>query len=318
MINMSEGGKWLGPAWWILQILRACNLITLLSIMASSIVMVVKTDIVNSFFFFQAFSHFITCGVALVLIASELPQPAFIRDFYRHNWPTFSTVDACNRGHSLAWLGAWMAVMGVWTMGLLNTDGLVGRLTLPLWRLTLGSGILAVVFGAFNGLVSVLFRHRAHGITVRMVREHGANVYNARTMIMPPQYDHIDASTLGSSHSDRSVLKEKRGATTARRLTQNFAQNFSYNMGPKRLTRIFAKDKKPLISGPIHVTQPRERDVEAQLPQHHQEVSPVSPDAERGSWERHDRASPIAPHVQVSKHCPTVNFWFNKSMKRVY
>ncbi|KUI73833.1 hypothetical protein VM1G_09389 [Cytospora mali] len=294
MLNMSEGGRWLGPAWWILQILRICNIIALLSIAASSVVMVVKTDIVNNFFFFQAFSHFITCGVALVLIASELPQPVFLREFYRHNWPIFSTVDACNRGHSLAWLGAWMGALGVWTMGSLNADGLIDKLSLPLWRLTLASGILAVVFGFFNLMVSAIFRNGAQGITVRMIREHGANVYNARTMVMPPDYNFDSASMggsgAGSSHHSNSIRKEKRNA--ANRFTQTFTQGFTQN----RITRLFAKDKKPQISGPI--IQPQMRDVEAQYPHHQQEVSPGNPDEGRESWETHDRASPIAPHVQ--------------------
>ena len=311
MTIMAEGGKWLGPAWWILQILRVCNIIALLSIAASSIVMVVKTNIVNDFFFFQAVSHFVTCGVALVLIASELPQFGFVRDFYRRSWPAFSTVDACNRGHSLAWLGAWMCGLGVWTLGSLNTAGLIAKLSLPLWRLTLASGILAVVFGTFNVVVSVLFRNGARGITVRMIREHGANVYNARVASMPPEWV-LDASSLdnGSSRSD-SVRKEKRGIVVhhTHRLTQNFAQGFTQN----RLTRLFARDKKPQISGPIAI-HPQDRDVEAQHAHDHHDhhsdnehvvVNPGSPEAAgRESWEGFDRASPIAPNVQVSDRSP--------------
>ncbi|ROW04238.1 hypothetical protein VSDG_00850 [Cytospora chrysosperma] len=304
MINMSEGARWLGPAWWILQTLRVCNIISLLSIAASSVVMVIKTEIVNNFFFFQAFSHFITCGVALVLITSELPQPAFVREFYRRNWPIFSTVDACNRGHSLAWLGAWMAALGVWTMGSLNADGLVGKLSLPLWRLTLGSGILAVVFGSFNGIVSALFRNGPQGITVRMVREHGANVYNVRTMVMPPAYDlegraspSLGAAGGGSHRSNNSSHNEKR-YNAAHRFSYKFTPNFSHGFKQNRVTRLFAKDRKPQISGPIIQHHRQDDDVEALNHPQHQEVSPGSPESGRGSWEAHDRASPIAPHVQ--------------------
>ncbi|ROV95773.1 hypothetical protein VPNG_08760 [Cytospora leucostoma] len=304
---MSEGGKWLGPAWWILQLLRVGSIIALLSIAASSVMMVVKTHIFNSFFFFQDFGHFITCSVALLLVVSELPQFGPVRDFYRRNWPAFSTVDACNRGHSLAWLGVWMAAMGIYMMGCLNEDGLLERLTLPLWRLTLASGILALVFGCFNLIVSVLFRSSAHGITVRMVREHGANVYNARTMIMPPEYG-IDTSSLGrsassGSHSD-SIHREKRSA--ANRFTQNFshnvAQNFNFSnkLRQNRLTGIFSKDKKPQISGPMNLRPAQDRDVEAQYPhqEHHHEEEVIPDNLEVESWEGRDRASPIAPHVQ--------------------
>lgn len=305
MINMAEGSSWLGPAWWILQVLRIGNIIALLSIVASSVVMIIKTNIVNNFFFFQAFSHVITCSVALVLITSELPQPAPVRDFYRRNWPIFSTVDACNRGHSLAWLGAWMVALGVWTMGSLNVDGLVGELSLPLWRLTLGSGILAVVFGSFNFITSCLFRNGPRGVTVRMIREHGANVYNARTAVMPPAYD-LEHASLGGGSRSGSVHDEKRRAP-ADRFSQRFTQGLSQGFRQNRVTRLFAKDKKSQISRPIIHHQ--DEDVEAlhrpqQQHHHHQEVVPGSPESGRGSWEarswENDRASPIAPHVQVS------------------
>lgn len=305
MINMTESGRFLGPAWWILQVLRACNIIALLSVAAASIVMVIKTDVQNSFFFFQAFSHLITAGIALLLIVSELPQPRLVRDFFRQNWPTFSTVDFCNRGHSLAWLGVWMVSMGAWVLGSLNGDNLVDKLTLPLWRLTLGAGILALVFGFFNFVVSVLFRNGTHGITARMVREHGANVYNARTTTLPPDYD-LDAATLNGSGHSSSIRKEKHHVNNANRFTYNFTQGIAHN----RVTRMFGKDRKPQISAPISGPVMAERDLEAQYheAQYHEPqqdhivirpVSPVSPGPARESWEASDRASPIAPNVQV-------------------
>lgn len=310
MINMTDSGRFLGPAWWILQILRACNIVALLSVSAASIVMVIKTDVNNSFFFFSAFSHLVTAVVALILIVSEVPQPRFVKDFFRNNWPTFSTVDACNRGHSLAWLGVWMVSMGAWVLGSLNGDNILEKLTLPLWRLTLAAGILAIVFGLLNFLVSVLFRNGSHGITARMIREHGANVYNARTRTLPPDYD-LDASTLNSSSHSNSIRKEKfhANANAGNRFTQNFTQNFTQGIGNNRFTRMFGKDKsngRPQISGPIGApVNMSERDVEAQYPEHQQEnvvirpVSPVSPGPARESWEACDRASPIAPNVQV-------------------
>jgi hypothetical protein len=318
MINMTDSGRFLGPAWWILQILRACNIVALLSVSASSIVMVVKTDVNNSFFFFSAFSHLLTAFIAVVLVVSELPQPRFVRDFFRNNWPTFSTVDACNRGHSLAWLGVWMVSLGAWVLGSLNGDKMLEKLTLPLWRLTLASGILAIVFGMFNFLVSVLFRNGSHGITARMIREHGANVYNARTRTLPPDYD-LDAATLNSSSHSNSIRKEKLHANAGNRFTQNFTQGLGNGFGNNRFTRMFGKDNKnknnnnrPQISGPIGApVNMSEPDVEAQYPEHeypeHQQqenvnirpVSPPSTGRSRESWEGFDRASPIAPNVQV-------------------
>ncbi|KAF3765809.1 hypothetical protein M406DRAFT_257892 [Cryphonectria parasitica EP155] len=285
MFSMSENSSLLGPAWYILQVLRACNILALLSVAMSSMIMVVKTNIVTSFFVFQAISHTITAGVAMMLLISELPQPAVVNDFYRRNWPTFSTVDASNRGHSLAWLGVWMIAMGIWVMGSLNAADLINDLSFPLWRLTLASGILAFVFGLFNLIVSLIFRSSTHNITVRMIREHGANVYNVRMTSAP--YD-IDAATMNSGGSDRSnsIRREKQF---------NFHHPFPAAVNPQnRFSRLFAKDKKPQISGPIINHPTAEPDLESG---HHQYASRPQT-SERESWEGQDRASPIVPGVQ--------------------
>lgn len=283
MLSMQENSSLLGPAWYILQTLRVGSVIALLSVAMSSMIMVVKTNMVTTFFVFQAISHTVTCGVALMLLVSELPQPRVVANFYRHNWPTFSTIDACNRGHSLAWLGAWMLAMGVWVLGSLNTPDLINDLSFPLWRLTLASGLLAIIFGVFNLMVSIIFRNSAHQITVRMIREHGANVYNVR--MASTNYD-LDAATLESSVRSDSIRKEK---------PMNFHHPFPAavnRLSNNRFSKLFMKsDKKPQISGPIiHETQP---DIEAQYPVEEPEV--------RGSWEAQTRRSPIAPHVQVSR-----------------
>lgn len=283
MFSMHESSSLLGPAWYILQALRACNVLALVSVAMSSMIMVVKTNMITTFFVFQAISHTITCGVALMLLISELPQPRVVADFYRHNWPTFSTIDACNRGHSLAWLGAWMVAMGVWVLGSLNTADLINDLSFPLWRLTLASGLLAIIFGVFNLIVSMIFRNSPHQITVRMIREHGANVYNVR--MASTNYD-LEAATLGSSVRSDSIRKEK---------PMQFHHPFPAavnRLSNNRFSKLFMKnDKKPQISGPIiHETH---LDVEAQYPAQESEV--------RGSWENQARASPIAPHVQVSR-----------------
>lgn len=274
VFGITENSSLLGPGWYILNVLRACNIIALLSMAVSSMVLVIKTDMVTNFFIFQAVAHCITCGVALLLIISELPQPAFVKQFYRNNWPTFSTFDIGNRGHSLAWLGVWMVAMGIWVLGSLNGDNLIAKLSLPLWRLTLASGILALIFGCFNFIVSTIFRDGQRSITVRMIREHGANVYNVARMTAPDYY--LETSTLSSSRNN-SIRKEK----------QAFTQ-FHHPM-TNRFSKLFARnDNKPQISAPIITTTiHQERDVEAAYPQEHE------------SWEGVDRASPIAPHVQV-------------------
>lgn len=281
MFNMNETSSLLGPAWYILQALRVCNILAMLSVAMSSMIMVIKTNIITNFFVFQAISHTITCGVAMMLLVSELPQPQFVSDFYRHNWPTFSTIDACNRGHSLAWLGAWMVAMGIWVMGSLNATDLISKLSFPLWRLTLASGLLAIIFGVFNFIVSVIFRNSTHNITVRMIREHGANVYNVR--MTSTDYD-LDTSTLHSSERSNSIRKEKQFHHPFPAAVNRLSQN--------RFSKLFMKnDRKPQISGPIIHEPQVQPDVEAAYP----------PSRERESWEGQDRASPIAPHVQVSQ-----------------
>lgn len=301
MFNMNENSSLLGPAWYILQALRVCNIISLLSVAMSSMIMVIKTNIITNFFVFQAIAHTVTAGVAIMLIISELPQPRAVKDFYRANWPTFSTVDACNRAHSLAWLGTWMIVMGIWVLGSLNAADLINTLSFPLWRLTLASGLLAVIFGFFNLIVSVIFRNGAHNITVRMIREHGANVYNVR---MTTDYD-FDASTLRSggalSERSNSVRKEKNNHFNFHHPFPAAATNAAHRLSQNRFSRLFMKDRKPQISAPIPVipdehppTSSHAVDLEAQYP-----IAPAEPITERSSWEGHDRASPIAPHVQV-------------------
>lgn len=282
VFGITENSSLLGPGWYILNVLRACNIITLLSMATSSMVLVIKTDMATNFFIFQAVAHCITCGVALLLIISELPQPAFVRDFYRNNWPTFSTFDIGGRGHSLAWLGIWMVAMGVWVLGSLNGDEVLAKLSLPLWRLTLASGILALIFGVFNFIVSSIFRDSQRNITVRMIREHGANVYNV-ARVTAPDYT-FDNATLSSSRNN-SIRKEK----------QPFTQ-FHHPM-TNRFSKLFARgDQKPQISAPIVTTTiHQERDVEAAYPE------------ETESWEGVSRASPIAPHVQVSFPPPLGN-----------
>lgn len=276
MIGLSENSSLLGPGWYLLNVLRACNIVALLSVAVSSMVLVIKTDMITNFFIFQAVAHCITCGVALLLILSELPQPGFVKEFYRNNWPTFCTLDISNRGHSLAWLGVWMLAMGIWVLGSLNAENLIDKLSFPLWRLTLASGILAIVFSCFNFIVSIIFRDSPRNITVRMIREHGANVYNVARVT---NYD-IDTSTLNSSARSNSIRKEK----------QPFTQ-FHHPMA-NRFSKLFGRDNKPQISAPIITTtiHQENHDVEAAYPQ------------ERESWEGVDRASPIAPHVQVSSN----------------
>ena len=49
-----------GPGYIVLNVIRVMNIIALLSVVAASFVMLVKTFVVSKFFFFDGVSHLIT------------------------------------------------------------------------------------------------------------------------------------------------------------------------------------------------------------------------------------------------------------------
>lgn len=62
-----------GAGYIVLNVIRACNIIVLLAIVAASMVMLVKTFVVSKFFFFDGVSHVITGFLAC---KSLLPFPS--------------------------------------------------------------------------------------------------------------------------------------------------------------------------------------------------------------------------------------------------
>ena len=53
-----------GPGYLVLNVIRVCNIISLLAVVAGSTVMLVKTFVVSKFFFFDGVSHVITAALA--------------------------------------------------------------------------------------------------------------------------------------------------------------------------------------------------------------------------------------------------------------
>lgn len=53
-----------GPGYVILNIIRVLNIIVFLDIIAASVVMLVRINIVNGFFFFEAVSHVVIVGIS--------------------------------------------------------------------------------------------------------------------------------------------------------------------------------------------------------------------------------------------------------------
>ncbi|KAF1960356.1 hypothetical protein CC80DRAFT_466145 [Byssothecium circinans] len=155
-----------GPGYVILNIVRALNIIALCSVVASSVVMLVKTFIVSKFFFFDATSHVVTAGVGLFLIVSEC---SLFRGYFARNWPMLSP------SHGFVFLGCAMMVLGLNMLGNMNKEATSQEsLGMPFWRLLVAAGILAIVIGFFNVIASFVFRDKARFITARRVRSKGA------------------------------------------------------------------------------------------------------------------------------------------------
>ncbi|KAJ4357637.1 uncharacterized protein N0V89_002213 [Didymosphaeria variabile] len=155
-----------GPGYIILNILRVINIITLSSVVASSVVMLVKTFIVSKFFFFDATSHVVTALAGMFLVVSEC---SLFRGYFARSWPLLSP------SHGFVALGCSMAVLGLNMLGNMNKEATSQKsLGLPFWRLLLASGILAIVIGFFNVVASFVFRDKARHITARRVRSKGA------------------------------------------------------------------------------------------------------------------------------------------------
>jgi hypothetical protein len=94
------------------------------------------------FYFFDGTAHFITASVGIFLVISEL---SLFKSYFQRNWPLLSV------SSGFVFLGMSMIVLGLNVLGNLNKSATsVENLGLPLWRLVIASGILAMVIGAFN------------------------------------------------------------------------------------------------------------------------------------------------------------------------
>ncbi|KAH7355629.1 hypothetical protein BKA66DRAFT_516047 [Pyrenochaeta sp. MPI-SDFR-AT-0127] len=185
-----------GPGYIILNVLRGLNIIALASVVASSIVMLVKTFIVSKFFFFDATSHVITAVVGLFLIVSEC---SLFRGFFARNWPLLSP------SHGFVTLGCAMMVIGLNMLGNMNKEATSQEsLGMPFWRLLVASGILAIVIGFFNVVASFVFRDKSRNITARRVRSRGAMTLS-EDVETASQYDpKHKAFTISTHHTGSS------------------------------------------------------------------------------------------------------------------
>lgn len=253
MFNLGENSKVRGSGHLILNALRAFTIINLVSVMVSSWAMIVLSGLTGQFYFFDTMTLFFVFAIAVFLAISEFN---LFKNYFENNWPVLSP------SHSLAWLGLVMVIVGCQVLSNLNKNVYSSEnLGMPIWRLVLASGILAITFGFFNMIASVIFRDSKQGITARHIRSDG-NL--ARPMDPYDSYSGRD----GFSQRSDSLRKKEEGNFATRRITQMYA-------GVKN----FRKSK-------IHISKPI--------------IQPSGGDLEQGGDEdrQHDRASPIVPAVQ--------------------
>jgi hypothetical protein len=209
-----------GPGYIILNIIRALNIIALLSVVAASVVMLVKTFVVSKFFFFDATTHVVTAFTSLFLVVSEC---SLFRGYFARNWPLLSP------SHGFVTLGAAMIILGLNMLGNMNKEATSQEsLGLPFWRLLLASGILGIIIGTFNIIASYIFRDSSRGITARRVRSHGAT-----SLISNPDLESdtkplsIITHHTGSSSSRTATLPQSTFASPIKETSHSRLSTFS-------------------------------------------------------------------------------------------
>ncbi|KAI9680569.1 MAG: hypothetical protein M1817_004009 [Caeruleum heppii] len=189
-----------GPGYVILNVLRCYNIIALATVMVASWVMLVKTFIISkashlsllNFFFFDSVSHVVISTISMFLIVSEL---CLFRTYFAKNWPLLSP------SSGFVTLGVAMMVVGVSILGNLNKQATSQEsLGLAFWRIVIASGIVIIVLGFANIVVSYVFRDKRLDVTARQIRAHGA---------VATQHPTTTLSASSSRKSFRSELVRK-------------------------------------------------------------------------------------------------------------
>ncbi|KAK0732634.1 hypothetical protein B0T21DRAFT_198706 [Apiosordaria backusii] len=166
MLNLANSPKLRGSGHLILHALRACTLVALVVVMVSCWAMIVLSGLTGHFQFFDVISHFFVFAISVVLLISEV---GLFKPWFSNNFPILGP------DHSLGWLGLALLITGCSIMAdLVKPAYSIDNLGLAIWRLVLSSGILAITFGVFNMLASVIFRDGENGITARNIRSNGS------------------------------------------------------------------------------------------------------------------------------------------------
>ena len=269
MFNMNSESKLAGPGYLVLNVLRVCNIISLLLVAVASWVMLVMTVKTSNFFFFDAFTHFITSTISIFLIVSEIPWLR-LKMYFVETWPVLSVE------YGLTYLGLAMVTLGFNLLGNLNKAATNQvNLGLPLWRVVITGGILPSIFGFFNIIAGWFFSDSNRGLTGRHVRSYGA---------APPQDKLTKSFSLNSSSSSRRapspVLPIYNAAQEDRRKSRFGRLKF-----PIRVSRI----SKPVLNDDEQFSKWDERS------------SPIAPAVQRPETALHPayRAPPEPNHLQT-------------------
>ncbi|KAK4189885.1 hypothetical protein QBC35DRAFT_123291 [Podospora australis] len=210
MFNLGQHSKVRGSGHLVLNALRAFTVVGLVVVMAACWVMIVLSGITQHFQFFDVLSHFFVFAISIVLVISEI---GLFKRWFATNFPIIGPE------HSLGWLGLAQVIIGCSIMAdLVKPAYAVENLGLEMWRLIISSGILAITFGAFNMLASLIFRDGPNGITARMIRSDGslatpANINN-KEYYESYASDYMPSAYTSRNNSVRHQKEEDDGVTS--------------------------------------------------------------------------------------------------------
>lgn len=238
----------------LLQILRVFTTIGLASAIAASVVLVAKVDIGTDYWFFEAVSSSFTILLCISLIVTELP---LLKGWIRKQWPAFSDASG------LGWIGLAKIIIGCNILGkLTNPYTAQDEIGMPMWRLILAAGLLNIIFGFFNVIITIVYSDRKNGINARHIRSKGTLAKGIDEKdILPSYHSDISASSIRKEkHRSRFVsVFSQDGASMRQQKGASKFVNMFWNKGSETVKDILRpkestpepKYVRPSISAPI-------------------------------------------------------------------
>jgi len=215
--NSGLSQKLKGNGYWILNVLRAGNIIALLSIMAACVVMMAFSIINRRAWGFDIMSYAMILIFSTFLVYSET---GLSKNYFAKNWPILSA-----EHHGFGWLGIFLIFLGVFVLGSLNEDAfLQENIPMAIWRLILAAGILSMTFGFLAIISTWIFGDSQARITARAIREKGSLATGSTY-----ENDAYSQASFPSNyyaqekpHDDQPETMAGRWAGKAKRLTSHF------------------------------------------------------------------------------------------------